>query len=108
MNQDNTQNEKSDEQQLLDNGRALAGDILNQAVSNAQNVQDLNNKLHMLNCMSVHVLATNMFNRIKSTETTKEELLAETSSLIQDELELLYKHEKEMQIINPQNEKTDS
>lgn len=93
--------QQKDEMQIQANGRAFAGDILNQAVSTSQNVQDLNNKLHVLNCMAVHVIASNLFNRIKSTKAEKTQLLEETDKLIRDELELLFEHESEMETINP-------
>lgn len=89
------------DEQLLTTGRTFAGDILQQAVSTATSPEQLNGQLHVINCMAIHVLATNIFNRAKSTGESQTTLIMEQKELIEEELQALNDHAHEMELVKP-------
>lgn len=97
--------EKTNDQLLLDAGREAAVGILQQAVSTATTPEQLNNQLHVLNCLAVHILATNIFNRLKSFDESEASIIMETKELIEDELAAIKAHTDELEVIHPEQMK---
>lgn len=92
---------KSHDEILQTSGRQFAGDILSQTVRTAKNANQLNNQLQVIDYMAVHIIATNIYNRVKNSNENKTHLIMEAKELIENELETLEAHSEEMDIIKP-------
>lgn len=91
----------NDEQMVVQAGRDHAAQMMQNVVEHSRDLEHLNLNIHVLNCSAVHVLATNAFNRIKSFEANKAQLIMEIKEQIEDELELILKHEDDTEMVSP-------
>lgn len=98
-----SENELNPAELLQQNGRHLATKFLSQAIKTSKNPEQINNQLHLLDCMAVHILATNIYNRMKNFSKKRSELILECKELIDDELEALFQHESNMTTLKPEN-----
>jgi hypothetical protein len=87
------------EKDLLAIGRQFAGDILKQSVETAKTPEQLNGQLHVANCMAVHIIATNIFNRSKSFEESESHIIMEIKEEIENELEMIKASSDEMELV---------
>ena len=95
--------EKSIGEKCLDMGRDFAVKMLQQAVESANNRDQMNNQLHILNCAAIHILATNTYNRIKHNGEDEMTIVMDLKEQINDELFELFKHESEIEVIGIKN-----
>jgi len=97
----NKPSQQEQENMIQQAGRDHAAGMMQNVVENCKDVEQLNMNIHVLQCSAIHVLANNAFNRIKSFGTNKAQLIMEIKEQIEDELDLILKHEDDAEIVTP-------
>lgn len=93
--------QKEQENMIQQAGRDHACKMIENIVEHSKDVEQLNMNIHVLQCSSVHILANNAFNRIKSFDHKPEDLIEEIRKEIEAELNLILSHEDDVEVIKP-------
>lgn len=75
--------------QLLEAGREVGADMMSNAVSTAKNSEQMMNQINTLRAMSIHILATTVYNQVAQGQQDPNECLALIHAALADEYDLM-------------------